>query len=83
MPVHGQHQAGTTVVIDETGMLTTDDPRHTVKALFRGGDPAGVGKPAMTAGIRAGGGWFGGVDEFPDLPMDPDVESVSRPVESA
>lgn len=46
---------------------------NTVKALFRKGDPGGVGQPAATAGIRAGGGWLGGVDEFPDLPRDPDV----------
>ena len=48
---------------------------NTVRALFRKGDPAGAGKPSATAGIRAGGGWLGGVDEFPELPIDLDVVS--------
>lgn len=46
---------------------------NTVQALFRKGDPAGRGKPAGTSSIRAGGGWLGGADVFPELPMDPDV----------
>ena len=33
--------------------------RATVKVLFRAGMPAGKGKPARTALIRANGGWFG------------------------
>lgn len=45
----------------------------TVKLLFRKGDPAGFGKPAATAITRSNGGWFGGVEEAPDLPMDHDV----------
>jgi len=42
---------------------------NTVRALFRAGDPANVGQPAMLASIRANGGWFGpdgaGAPEFP------------------
>jgi pimeloyl-ACP methyl ester carboxylesterase len=47
-------------------------PRNMVKALFRKGDPARVGKPAPTAMVRAAGGWFGG-KACPDVPRDPDV----------
>ncbi len=49
------------------------DAYATVKALFRKGSPEGAGLPAGTAAIRAQGGWFGGLDATPDLPMDPDV----------
>ncbi len=58
---------------ERAGEVLGANTYNTVKALFRKGDPDGVGKPATTAGIRAGGGWIGGADEFPDLPMDPDV----------
>ena len=51
------------------------NPRNTAKALFRKGNPDGVGKPAGTAFIRAAGGWFGGAAEAPDLPRDGDVVS--------
>ena len=44
--------------------------RATVKALFRAGDPAGKGKPARTAFVRANGGWFGAQQTAPDLPRD-------------
>ena len=57
------------------------DPAATVRALFRAGNPAGRGKPARTATIRRDGGWFGGADRAPDLPMDPavlDAESLSH-----
>ena len=50
------------------------DPYRTVKALFRKGNPAGQGKPAVTATVRRVG-WFGGADRAPDLPRDPDVVS--------
>jgi pimeloyl-ACP methyl ester carboxylesterase len=43
---------------------------RTVKALFRAGDPAGKGRPAMTAYVRRNNGWFGGAREAPDLPLD-------------
>jgi pimeloyl-ACP methyl ester carboxylesterase len=33
-----------------------------------------MGQPAMlTAAVRAGGGWFGGVTELPDLPIDTSI----------
>ena len=49
----------------------------TVKLLFRKGNPAGAGKPAFTASIRANGGWFGGAQAAPDLPRDADVLTES------
>jgi pimeloyl-ACP methyl ester carboxylesterase len=44
----------------------------TVKALFRKGDPAGAGRPALTAFVRRNGGWFPG-GAAPDLPRDEDI----------
>lgn len=49
------------------------DTYQTVKALFRKGNPADFGKPAVTATIRSVGGWFRGADVAPDLPRDDDV----------
>lgn len=49
------------------------DPYKTAKLLFRKGDPAAAGKPAFTAQVRRNGGWFGPLDEAPDLPRDDDV----------
>ncbi len=49
------------------------DVRNTVKALFRKGRPDGKRKPSRTALVRRDGGWFGGADNAPDLPLDPDV----------
>lgn len=49
------------------------NPYNTVKLLFRKGDPAGFGKPAGTAMTRINGGWFGDLEEAPDVPMDADV----------
>jgi pimeloyl-ACP methyl ester carboxylesterase len=46
--------------------------RNVVKALFRKGDPNGVGQPARTAAVRKAGGWFGG-GACPDVPRDADV----------
>ena len=46
--------------------------RNVVKAMFRRGDPARVGKPAPTASVRKAGGWFGG-GACPDVPRDGDV----------
>ena len=51
------------------------NPRKAIKALFRKGDPAGKSMPARTAIIRQQGGWFGGADEPPDVPLDRDVIS--------
>jgi len=44
--------------------------RATVRALFRAGSPAGKGKPARTAFVRANGGWFGPRNTAPDVPRD-------------
>jgi pimeloyl-ACP methyl ester carboxylesterase len=51
------------------------DVRATVKALFRRGDPAGRGKPARTAYVRANGGWFGTQNAAPGVARDPAVLS--------
>lgn len=53
--------------------LFDKDPERSVKLFFRAGDPAGAGKPALTAGLRKSGGWFGGVTELPDLPIDEEI----------
>lgn len=57
--------------------------RTAIKALFRKGDPAGRGQPAMTALVRKAGGFFGNLDNSADpkgslalaeqLPVDEDV----------
>jgi pimeloyl-ACP methyl ester carboxylesterase len=44
--------------------------RATVRALFRAGSPAGKGKQARTAFVRANGGWFGPQNTAPDVPRD-------------
>jgi len=49
------------------------NPYNTVKLLFRKGDPGGFGRPAGTSMTRANGGWFGDLEEAPDVPMDGDV----------
>src|SRR6478735_8824485 len=46
--------------------------RNVVKALFRKGNPEGIGKPSRTAAVRKAGGWLGG-GAWPDLPRDADV----------
>jgi pimeloyl-ACP methyl ester carboxylesterase len=48
--------------------------RNVVKALFRKGDPARVGKPSPTATVRKAGGWFGG-GACPEVPRDADIIS--------
>ena len=48
----------------------------TVRALFRAGSPEAIIKPAMTAGVRARGGWFGPGVGAPDLPRDETVISM-------
>ncbi len=50
----------------------------TVRALFRRGNPAARGKPGRTATIRRDGGWFGGADRAPDVPLD---EAVLTPAD--
>jgi len=54
------------------------DPRNTVKALFRKGNPGGKGKPSRIAQTRRDGGWFGGAGRAPDLPMDADVVTADE-----
>jgi pimeloyl-ACP methyl ester carboxylesterase len=49
------------------------DVRATVKVLFRAGNPAGKGQPAVTSSIRANGGWFGPGQPAPNLPRDASV----------
>ncbi|HWF76234.1 MAG TPA: alpha/beta hydrolase [Caulobacteraceae bacterium] len=44
-----------------------------VRLAFRAGSPAGKGQPAITAAIRAQGGWFGPGAGAPDLPRDETV----------
>lgn len=46
------------------------DPRATVKALFRRGNPAARGTPSRLATVRRDGGWFGGADRAPEVPLD-------------
>jgi pimeloyl-ACP methyl ester carboxylesterase len=46
------------------------DVRATVKLMFRAGDPAGRGKPALTAYVRANQGFFGRGGIAPNLPRD-------------
>lgn len=49
------------------------NPRNTVKALFRKGNPKGKDLPSRTASVRKAGGWFGGAAEAPAVPLDADV----------
>ena len=49
------------------------DVKATVKLLFRAGNPAGAGQPAVTSSVRKNGGWFGPLPAAPDLPMDTSV----------
>lgn len=51
--------------------------RNTFNALFQQWSPDDKGKPAITASVRNDNGWLGGVDEFPEVPRDDDVISVS------
>lgn len=41
-----------------------------VKLLYRRGGPEGYGKPSPTAGLRKRGGWWGGLDEAPAVPIE-------------
>lgn len=49
------------------------DVAATVRALFRHGDPAYVGKPTVTALARKSGDFFGGSGCAPDMPLDTSV----------
>jgi pimeloyl-ACP methyl ester carboxylesterase len=52
------------------------DTRATVKALFRAGDPDGLGQPAVTAFTRSAGGFFGPANAAPDVPRDESVLTI-------
>ena len=54
------------------------NPRNTIKALFRKGDPGGRGKPGRLAMVRRDAGWFGGAAEAPDVPLDEALLSASE-----
>ena len=46
------------------------DVRATFSAAYRTGSPKAVGKPAMSADMRAKGGWFGPAGPVPQVPRD-------------
>ncbi|WP_374390107.1 alpha/beta fold hydrolase [Sandaracinobacter sp.] len=46
------------------------DPRAMIRLAFRMSDPAMKGQPAITAGVRARGGWFGPGMAAPQMPRD-------------
>lgn len=52
----------------EAARIIEADIPATLSALYQPGSPAGVGKPAITADVRAKGGWFG---QDPLPPADP------------
>jgi len=54
------------------------NPYNMLKGAFRKGDPAGAGQPAATSMISKAGGWFGGLPEAPDFPIDEDVVSEAE-----
>lgn len=58
---------------DEATASMDANPGNMVRLLFRKGTPEGRGQPAATATTRKNGGWFGGLDEPPLMPMDTDV----------
>ena len=49
------------------------NPRNAVKALFQKGTAEGYGEPAFTSFVRENNGWFPGMTEAPDVPLDTDV----------
>ena len=46
------------------------DVDASVRALFRSGDPTTAGVPGPTSGHTRAGGWFGGAERAPDVPLD-------------
>jgi len=60
---------------DEATQPMDANPHNFVQAIFRKGDPAGIGQPASTAYVRKQGGWMGGMSEAPAVPRDEDVVS--------
>jgi pimeloyl-ACP methyl ester carboxylesterase len=51
------------------------NPAASIAALFRKGRPEHTGKRSRLSEIRRQGGWFGGLNRAPDLPLDTDVVS--------
>ncbi len=54
------------------------NPRAMVQALFRAGSSVGLDQPAATSMVSKQGGWFGGLDEAPDVPIDERVISEAE-----
>ena len=61
--LHREHFARTVRVFEA-------DVRATFCASYRTGSPKAVGKPAVTADMRAKGGWFGASPVAPTVPRD-------------
>ncbi|MEU6579511.1 alpha/beta hydrolase [Nocardia sp. NPDC046763] len=55
---------------DRVTALFGADPGRTLKAFYRSGNPDDAGKPGVTSTVTRGGGWFGGAEAVPDLPLD-------------
>ena len=51
------------------------DVAATIALLYRSGSPEAVGQPAITASVRANGGWFGPAGKAPAIPRDPAILS--------
>jgi pimeloyl-ACP methyl ester carboxylesterase len=49
------------------------DVPATIALLYRSGHPGLLGQPALTAGVRARGGWFGPARRAPQMPRDPAI----------
>ncbi|MEM7469487.1 MAG: alpha/beta hydrolase, partial [Pseudomonadota bacterium] len=60
---------------DRATTVFAANPRRTLTALFRAGGAEQRGLPTFTASVRAEGGWFGGLDEAPAMPLDTRVIS--------
>ncbi|WP_202897097.1 alpha/beta fold hydrolase [Actinopolymorpha pittospori] len=52
-----------------TGVFDAN-PASTVRYFFRRGDPAVLTRRAPSSNITRDGGWFGGADQAPDVPLD-------------
>ena len=53
-----------------TARVFEADVRGTFAASCRTGSPKGIGKPAISADMRAEGSWFGPVRTAPEMPRD-------------
>ncbi|KAG0649606.1 Bifunctional epoxide hydrolase 2 [Hyphodiscus hymeniophilus] len=51
----------------EANKVFEADIANTIKVLYRRGDPASYGKPALTSAIIHSGGWFGGKSSAPEM----------------